>query len=72
MHVTQLTVQNVDILLLTCEALDFSVIYNLVIYKDFDERYDFPQISSLEICQIRQSNRLRLKFNYKNLFEENN
>nr|YP_010336639.1 hypothetical protein MW557_pgp049 [Rhodospora sordida]UNJ15045.1 hypothetical protein [Rhodospora sordida] len=63
MHVTQLTVQNLDILLLTCEALDFSVIYNLVIFKDFNERYDFPQISSLEICQIRHRNRLRLKSN---------
>jgi len=53
--------QNLDIILLTCEALDISILYNITSYKNTKEKYDFPFINSMDIFQIRHSNQLRLK-----------
>nr|YP_010336837.1 hypothetical protein MW559_pgp049 [Stylonema alsidii]UNJ15243.1 hypothetical protein [Stylonema alsidii] len=51
--------QNLDIILLTCESLNFSMNYNLVSYKALNDSYDFPYLSSFEIYKMRHANPLR-------------
>nr|YP_010335854.1 hypothetical protein MW631_pgp048 [Chroothece richteriana]UNJ14260.1 hypothetical protein [Chroothece richteriana] len=53
-------VQNIDMILLTCEALHFSILHKIVAYTPEINSMPYPYITSLQIFQIRHSNQLRL------------
>lgn len=55
--------QNFDIIILTCEALDLEIMHDVVSYKARQD-LSWPLISSLDVFQIRHSNKLRS--NYQN------
>jgi len=63
MLVNQSMLQNFDIIILTCEALDLEIIHDIVSYKAKQD-LSWPLISSLDVFQIRHSNKLRS--NYQN------
>nr|YP_010336443.1 hypothetical protein MW428_pgp049 [Goniotrichopsis reniformis]UNJ14849.1 hypothetical protein [Goniotrichopsis reniformis] len=58
---TPVMIQNLDILLLTVEALDFSVTQSISSYQYINNKYSFPYLSSFEVLQLRCNNQLRTK-----------
>nr|YP_010336245.1 hypothetical protein MW609_pgp048 [Chroodactylon ornatum]UNJ14651.1 hypothetical protein [Chroodactylon ornatum] len=57
--VNQEIVQNVDMILFTCEALQFSILHRIVAYTPAINSMPYPYITSLQVFQIRHSSQLR-------------
>nr|ARO90450.1 hypothetical protein [Bangiopsis subsimplex] len=56
-----LTIRNLDLILIVCEALDISLMRDLTSYNLYKDNLGWPILTSLEIFRIRQQSKLRLK-----------
>lgn len=59
MKINQITFQNLDLVLLTCEALNILTVRDMSSYTITIEKLSWPLLSSLDIHRIRSNNYLR-------------